>query len=74
MTIQKFDESNKYETITLDKFELLQAYIELDKIFHRELKYVSELNQVYYCLEKATGFGFKRILENKKRTIDKDDK
>jgi hypothetical protein len=63
MTIQQFEEHDRYDTIQLDKSELLQAYIELDKIFHRELKYISELNQVYSHIEKATGYGFKRILE-----------
>lgn len=65
MTIQQFDENTKFEATYLNKEALLDAYIQLDRLFHRDLKYVAELNNIYWCLEKATGYAFIRGLEKK---------
>lgn len=66
MTIQQFSESERYDTITLDKTELLQAYIELDKLYNRsDGKHWDLMSMIYRHIAKATGYQFNRILEKK---------
>ena len=50
------------EHVLVDKDKLLEAYIQLDQIYSKSLD--SNLNFAFQQIENATGFHYKRTLEN----------